>query len=583
MMNKNRKTLLVYWFIIRECFIDSSSFLISPHLKERTYQIHYSKVKMNQDEASYNNETLTIKNKNVVLEDVNNDANSQSSQSIQENNVSINDKSNKTYNSWLQNLFVTKRDSSNKSHKKNIKDVVKDKIEKDLNQTKEFVQNPMKQYNTNTTKTSKLSSSSMYTTSFQKTLNGISIDSNFRMKLNETKRKKIEKVPPLISSLDPNAVITVADLQKILRENNYVPNPNANVLDKSASSSLKKTKGVAFPQPSVLDVKYLTATCFVTTGALGAFLGMSISKNLWLAGFLLGGLYGQKVAKENDGNPTDIPFSVIILEIAKRFANISLTVWDGVQGIWFMYKTGQLSYEYYKTYAKLDKRFQIQNKVDGWNMRFQEGKKNFDAWEKENEVGRKILAGLRTAWLVEEVSSKKISKGSKGSKFIALNRRSKYRIVNYINRVISFIKDLAQSIWNSLAGKNGHEKDISDVMKGVQLSLSETNFETFSQRAGSGIAALVVVNFIGGLFTIAPSLLGLFAIGTGMIFPNWVAGIYVQVVDFLKDLRNRGRGGMEQIKSQTTTATSKYHFYIQPNGKKRWYRTANSKFKRMQT
>ena len=33
----------------------------------------------------------------------------------------------------------------------------------------------------------------------------------------------------------------------------------------------------------------------------------------------------------------------------------------------------------------------------------------FDKWEKQNEVGRKVLAGLRTTWLVEELSLKNIA------------------------------------------------------------------------------------------------------------------------------------------------------------------------------
>ena len=74
-----------------------------------------------------------------------------------------------------------------------------------------------------------------------------------------------------------------------------------------------------------------------------------------------------------------------------------------------MYKTGQLSYEYYKHYSALDNRFAIQQKVDSWNARFVEGKMAFDKWEKQNEVGRNVLAGLRTAWLVEELSLKNMA------------------------------------------------------------------------------------------------------------------------------------------------------------------------------
>jgi hypothetical protein len=65
-----------------------------------------------------------------------------------------------------------------------------------------------------------------------------------------------------------------------------------------------------------------------------------------------------------------------------------------------MYRTGQLSYEYYKIYEDMDRRWKVQEKVDAWNARFVEGKKQFDQWEKDNEIARKVLAGLRTVWYV---------------------------------------------------------------------------------------------------------------------------------------------------------------------------------------
>ena len=91
-----------------------------------------------------------------------------------------------------------------------------------------------------------------------------------------------------------------------------------------------------------------------------------------------------------------------IISLGRRMAKFYLSIYDATYGIWFMYKTGQLSYDYYKQYCKLDERFGIQNKMDAWNARFIQGKKNFDEWERQNEIGRRVLAGFRTAWLVEE-------------------------------------------------------------------------------------------------------------------------------------------------------------------------------------
>jgi hypothetical protein len=44
----------------------------------------------------------------------------------------------------------------------------------------------------------------------------------------------------------------------------------------------------------------------------------------------------------------------------------------------------------------MDEPFAIQSKLDVWNARFMEGKIKVDAREKENEISRTVLAGLRT-------------------------------------------------------------------------------------------------------------------------------------------------------------------------------------------
>lgn len=77
--------------------------------------------------------------------------------------------------------------------------------------------------------------------------------------------------------------------------------------------------------------------------------------------------------------------------ICKVITKYYLLVYDFCQSIWFLYKTGQLSYDYMKRYQDIDSKYQIQEKIDAWNARFKKGKENFDQWEKENEVGRKFL------------------------------------------------------------------------------------------------------------------------------------------------------------------------------------------------
>lgn len=430
-------------------------------------------------------------------------------------------------------------------------------------------------------------------------------DFKFNEKNNQTSKRK-DTTAPLLSSLDPNATLTVADLEIILRNNNFLRSSDLKDIDlssstktgtkssSSSSTSSKNQAGVAFPQPSIVTAKEIATFALITTGLMGMTLGISMSSNLWFVGFVLGALYGQKVAKENDGNPSNIPLSAIILSTSKQVAKGYLTVSDAIKGIWFMYKTGQLSYEYYKTYAALDKKFEIQNKVDAWNDRFQEGKRNFDKWEKENEVGRKILAGLRTAWLVEEKSFKK---ASKRSKYKALVGKSKYRIVNYANELKSFVFNLLRAVWNTLTRAPGHERDLPDFVKGVRISLSEINFEILSQCFGSGIAALVGINVVGALFAKAPSLLGLVALLAGVMFPNWVAGTYIRVQEQMKNFSARGRGEpviasdsntRQSVTKERQSATKerqnivkgKYSYFVSENGKKRWYRTGNPTFQR---
>jgi hypothetical protein len=270
-----------------------------------------------------------------------------------------------------------------------------------------------------------------------------------------------------------------------------------------------------------------------------------------------GGLYGE-----------------LTLKCGKKIATAYLQVWDLFQGIWFMYRTGQLSYEYYRTYAALDKRFGIQNKMDAWNARFIEGKENFDRWEKENEIGRKVLAGLRTAWMVEESSYKKQMYRKKGKK------RSKYRLIQVVIDVTDWFKRLFRAIWSALRG--GDNKELNEIVKGVRVGFQELNLEVASQRTGAAIAALVAVNLIGALFAVAPYLLGATALVSGAIRPNWMGNTAKIIKEVIEETRARGRG--EQVIKEQKQKREKlpfvdkksFHYYIGKDGKKRWYRTGQS-------
>jgi len=275
-----------------------------------------------------------------------------------------------------------------------------------------------------------------------------------------------------------------------------------------------------------------------------------------------------------------------------------------------MYRTGQLSYDYYKKYEKLDSKFQIQNKMDAWNARFVAGKQNFDRWEKENEVGRKVLAGLRTAWMVNENSYK-----TQQFKYTNQRPQSKYRLIQYITSITSWSKKFFRALANTLTG-SGNDGELREIALGVKVQLSELlKLEVVSQRMGAAIAALVLVNLIGAMFAIAPSLLAFLSIVAGIVWPDWVAVGYREFRNLVDRTRARGRGedkvwdtsGGEEERggenkgsrrrqlapkrsrkrrdnrtpsrdSDRLVDRNNFHYYTKDDGTKKWYRTGQSKF-----
>ena len=186
---------------------------------------------------------------------------------------------------------------------------------------------------------------------------------------------------PLLAGKDPSATITVSDLEAILRYNDYYSRSSPLSSEKelqlqgASSASTKTSKGgVAFPQPTTLSNRSIKWGATVSGGLMGMLLAVSGSPNLWLVGILAGSVFGYETSKRlpsNDGALND--FNVIqslVIYSGRYVATLALRVYDTFQAFFFMYKTGQLSYEYYKSYALLDKRLSIQKKIDAWNARF---------------------------------------------------------------------------------------------------------------------------------------------------------------------------------------------------------------------
>jgi len=362
-------------------------------------------------------------------------------------------------------------------------------------------------------------------------------------------------------------------------------------------------KGVAFPQASILSTKHLRIGTSISSSIFAIFIAASIQPNLWLVGSIIGAILGNDIAEKSDkidksiqSNAVDVLpptpgglYGDVSLKLGRRIAETYLKIWDFIQGFWFMYRTGQLSYEYYKRYEILDQKFQIQNKMDAWNARFVEGKKNFDEWERENEIGRKVLAGLRTVWMVEENSYR--SQKYRMKKGLKRGKRSKYRVVQYAIDIGYWFKRFFLAAWNAITGGNNNE--LVDVLNGIKIQIRELNLEIISQRMGAAVAALILVNIVGAMFALAPPLLGVMAVIAGMIWPSWVVSASQKLKDLVEETRARGRG---EIPSKAVTTNKKttsniaspmvekknFHFFLNEKGRKQWYRTGQSMFSKVE-
>ena len=406
--------------------------------------------------------------------------------------------------------------------------------------------------------------------------------------------------PLLITSdLDPNRTLTVQDLEYILRSNGYVRQEdltsqgtggvvgNSRLLNKALATpvdptdpkllkqqegSQKKTKsGVAFPQPSVLNYRDLQKGTTVAGMMVGMFVATTLLPNLWLMGLLAGGVYGHeisaRVADPTQLSPTN-SLAKGLVQLGRKLAQVYLQVYDWWQALWFLYKTGQLSYEYYKSYAVLDERFRIQDKMDAWNARFVEGKQKFDAWEQEHEVGRKVLASLRTVWLLDEQNRRK------------RQSRSKYRIIQAYYDLRRWISKSIKKVMGMAGIQDGR---IQEFLSGIKEDWKSSELDAWGTRFGAVISALITANLVGALFAISPSFLALLATGFGLVFPTWTAELIERIQLLAQETRARGRGEdfvLANTVSSINTARllgrydkSKYHYYRREDGSKRFYRT----------
>jgi hypothetical protein len=402
---------------------------------------------------------------------------------------------------------------------------------------------------------------------------------------------------PQLRGKDPNDLVTVADLESILRNSDLyrskevslsVPERDDASPNKAGHPQQSAKGGVAFPQPSVLSNRSIKWGSTVSAGGMGMLLATSAAPNFWLIGALVGSVFGYETGNSLSAPPQGVPISrnvlqSLVLSTGRQLAKAFLKVSDACQAFFFMYKTGQLSYEYYKTYAALDNRFAIQNKIDAWNARFVEGKLAFDRWERENEVGRKLLAGLRTAWLVEERSQKKRTGLLKRSQ----RHQSRYRIIQFLYDAAYTIGKLWSSIWSAiLGGEIGSE--IRAFFRGLVRS-DASSLSTAQSRIRGIVMTVVALYLTGAMFTISPALLAIMAAGLGWIWPTWTSEIVERTGSFFDETRARGKGetvssytmkrsNARMTKPGTLFHKTRYHYYRTPDGKKRYYRVGEPWF-----
>jgi len=123
-------------------------------------------------------------------------------------------------------------------------------------------------------------------------------------------------------------------------------------------------------------------------------------------------------------------------------------------------------------------------------------------------------------------------------------------------------------VWQLITG--GERTELDELIKGIQQSFSELNFETVGQQIGSGLSALVVVNIVGTLFLISPGLIGVVCFVCGVIWPTWIGGAYRRLAKKISDTAAKGR---RELALKSFASEGRYHYFLRDDGTKRWYRT----------
>lgn len=408
-----------------------------------------------------------------------------------------------------------------------------------------------------------------------------------------------DTIASILKDKSANDTVTVSDLKMVLsyieslkfqqgglsstQNSNsgitIVPTSPATQSTSSVSGKKRSSTQVAFPQPSVLSYRDVQRGTTLAGGVLGMMVGTTILPNLWLLGILLGAMYGFEITKppldgqtiEEQSQPNIV--GKYLIQIGRFIAVNFLKFYDYWKTLWFLYKTGQLSYEYYKRYEMLDKRFEIQNKVDAWNARFVEGKQRFDQWEQENEIGRTVLAGLRTVWLVDEQSKRRT------------REKSRYRVVQLLYDTKFYVKKWLKKAryW---AKSFFQEGGITNLIGELKADLASGG--SMGARFAAVLVAVAVVNIGGALFSISPGFSNFLAVLLAALWPSWALNMLLRIRNQGAEIKSRA-GGSDVASASLPTSfnapdfmrrydQNAFHFYTRLDGTKRYYRTGQSIF-----
>lgn len=144
-----------------------------------------------------------------------------------------------------------------------------------------------------------------------------------------------------------------------------------------------------------------------------------------------------------------------------------------------------------------------------------------------------------------------------------------------------FLRQLVRSIYKAVTG--GGSTDLREFLHGLRIEITESKLDQLGSRVGAAVAAIFAVNLVGALFAISPLFLSSMAIVFGVVWPTWTSEFLGRTSQFVEDTRSVGRGEEPEQRKRSAAVRSaldksRYHFYVRPDGTKKYYRVGQPWF-----